>query len=330
MERLTIGKIRGIRQIANSQGIFTMCAMDHRGSMKEMLNRKNPGAVTYEQMVSIKQQLCEALAEHSSAVLLDPVYGAAQCIAYGILPRNTGLLVSLEESGYTGGSEQRLTTVLPGWSVEKIKRLGADAVKILIYYRSEMHEIANRQLNLINRIAADCVKHDIPLVVESVGYPIQSEVLVAEIFSQNKPGFVIQTARDVTASPIDLFKAEFPADLKFEKDTGKIADYCQRLNEASQVPWVILSQGVDFDIFLRQVEYACRAGASGFLAGRAIWKEMFEAPDEEERFRFLKTTAVERLKKISEIAARFAQPWYKKLGLTARLVETSEKWYTQY
>jgi tagatose 1,6-diphosphate aldolase len=331
MKKLTIGKIRGIQKLADSSGIFTMCAMDHRGSMKEMINKANPNAVTYEQMVAFKFGLCEALAPHSSAVLLDPVYGAAQCIAANLIPRGTGLLVSMEESGYEGGAQQRLTAVLPGWDVEKIKRMGADAVKLLVYYRPEVHEIADRQLNLINRVAADCVKYDIPLVVESVGYPIQSEVLVSEIYSQNKPGFVIQTAKDITGCPIDIFKAEFPADMKFETDKGRIAECCRKLNDAAQVPWVILSQGVDFDIFEQQVEYACKAGASGFLAGRAIWKEVFQVKDAGEQTRFLKSTAVERLKKITEIASRFAQPWYKKLGLPASvLTETSEKWYLNY
>jgi hypothetical protein len=41
--------------------------------------------------------------------------------------------------------------------------------------------------------------------------------------------------------------------------------------------------------------------------------------------------AVERLKKIDEIAARYAVPWYRKLGLASSApVPTSEKWYTSY
>jgi tagatose 1,6-diphosphate aldolase len=79
------------------------------------------------------------------------------------------------------------------------------------------------------------------------------------------------------------------------------------------------------------VEYACKAGASGFLAGRAIWKEVFQLKEPAEQLHFMKTTAVERLKKITEIADKFAQPWYKKLGLSASvLTETSEKWYQNY
>ena len=142
MKKLTVGKIRGIQKLANASGIFTMCAMDHRGSMKEMINKANPDAVTYEQMVAFKFGLCEALAPYSSAVLLDPVYGAAQCLAANLIPHSTGLLVSLEESGYEGGAQQRLSAILTGWNVEKIKRMGADAVKLLVYYRPEVREAA--------------------------------------------------------------------------------------------------------------------------------------------------------------------------------------------
>jgi len=31
---------------------------------------------------------------------------------------------------------------------------------------------------------------------------------------------------------------------------------------------------VDFQIFYQEVEIACRAGASSFLGGRAIWQEV--------------------------------------------------------
>ncbi|GAI26842.1 unnamed protein product, partial [marine sediment metagenome] len=42
-------------------------------------------------------------------VLLDPIFGAAQCISHRVLPNNTGLLVSIEASGYSGEKEHRLT-----------------------------------------------------------------------------------------------------------------------------------------------------------------------------------------------------------------------------
>ena len=39
------------------------------------------------------------------------------------------------------------------------------------------------------------------------------------------------------------------------------------------MPWVLLSAGVDYDLYERQVRVACDNGASGILCGRAVWKE---------------------------------------------------------
>src|SRR3990172_2049203 len=104
---LTIGKIRGLQQISSSEGIFSICAMDHRESLKKMIAQARPGEVSYQDMVDQKIELCEILAPCSTAVLLDPIYGAAQCIASGVLPGRSGLLISTETSGYAGTSERR-------------------------------------------------------------------------------------------------------------------------------------------------------------------------------------------------------------------------------
>lgn len=100
-----------------------------------MLGGKNPEAVRYETMVDYKIDLCQVLAPHASAVLLDPVYGVRQAIATGALPGDTGFLVSLEDTEYESTNEGRITKLLPDWGVEQIKRLGASAAKLLLYYR---------------------------------------------------------------------------------------------------------------------------------------------------------------------------------------------------
>jgi tagatose 1,6-diphosphate aldolase len=76
-----------------------MLAIDHRGSLKEMINKEHPEKVTYDDIVTRKLELCGTLAKYASAVLLDPVYGAAQCISKGVLSPDTGLLVSIEATG---------------------------------------------------------------------------------------------------------------------------------------------------------------------------------------------------------------------------------------
>ncbi len=331
MKTLSAGKIRGLQQIANSDGILAMCAMDHRGSLRSLIDEEHPEEVDYEEMVERKIELCSALAKYASAVLLDPIFGAAQCISHGVLPGGTGLLVSIEATGYSGGRERRLTELLEGWSVEKIKRMGASAVKILVYYRPDLTELARQQLRTVDMVASECIKYDLPFLVEPKSFAVGSEVSNPAEFAAVKGQIVIKSAQDITALPVDVLKVEFPADLHYRQDQAELMSLCHRLDESSRVPWVVLSAGVGFELFCRQVEIACQSGASGFLGGRAIWQEAMYIDDTKERLNYLVTVVVDRFKKLTEIASRHAVPWYEKLGLTAHeLAQTSETWYREY
>jgi tagatose 1,6-diphosphate aldolase len=332
MTKLKIGKIRGLQQISTIEGIFVICAMDHRGSLKTMIEEGQlDDYVDYNEMVEHKLELCAALAPHTSAVLLDPNYGAAQCISGGVLPGHTGLLVSIEATGYERTPQGRITILLNDWSIEKIKRMGASAVKLLVYYRPDLTEIANTQLKTIQTVAEECLKYDVPFLVEPKTYPIKGENAGTPEFAARKPALVIETARQISSLPIDVLKAEFPVDLKYETNRTKILQFCRQLDDASQVPWVVLSAGVDYETFRKEVEIACHAGASGFLGGRAIWQEAIHFTDKKERAKFLSTTAADRLKELAEIATKYAVPWYRKLNIEVhKLAAVPESWYMEY
>ncbi len=328
---LSIGKIRGLQQIAGPDGVFTMCAMDHRGSLEHAICAPDRSDNCPRDMTAFKLELCEILAPYASAVLLDPIYGVAQAIARNLIPKTCGVLVSLEETGYTGDAQNRRTRLLEGWGVAELKRMGASAAKMLVYYRPELAETARAQLDLIEAVAQECQRFDIPFLVEPVGYPIRNEVGDAQAFASSKGKVVVQTARDISALPIDVLKAEFPADLSFEHDEKALNRACSELDAASAAPWVILSAGTSFEPFLKEVEMACKCGASGFLAGRAVWQEAIVITDSSERRKFLKTTASDRLKRLAEVASKHAIPWYKKHGLdSGALADITPEWYTSY
>jgi len=329
MARLSIGKLRGLGQLADSSGVFLICAMDHRGSLRRMIQPEAPEAVSHETMVSYKLELCSILAPEASAVLLDPEYGAPYAIASGALPPHVGLLVSMEETGYIGTKTARLTRLLTDWGVEKVKRMGASAAKLLLYYHPEAGEVAAKQRELVGALARQCRDADIPCLVEPVSYPLEGQS--AEEFARKKPDVVVRTAQELTALGIDVLKAEFPADLRHESDEGLLFSYCRRLDEASQTPWVLLSAGVTFEEFARELDVACKAGASGFLAGRAVWQEAMAISDGKERRRWLATVAVERLRRLKDIALSHARPWWRKWADSpAALVEVGREWYKEY
>ena len=325
MKKLSIGKVRGLQQLANDKGMMTMCALDHRGSLKRMLGGKHPERIGYQAMVDFKLDLCRVVAPHASAILLDPIYGAGQAIAAGVLPSSVGLLVSLEETGYSGAAEARITNILPDWNVKKIKKMGATAAKLLLYYRPDV-DVAEKQLDTVKKLADDCLAEDIPFVVEPVSYKVGEAEADPRNFARTKPQLVIETARQITELPIDVLKAEFPSDLQYEQGKRQLLDFCHQLNQVSQVPWIILSAGVNFELFYQEVELACQAGASGFLAGRALWQEATQISSRQERLAFLETIVVKRLESLTELANGYGTPWHAKLEAS----EVDERWYQTY
>lgn len=267
---LTIGKLSGLRRLAGGQGIFCITAMDQRNSLKALVSPKNPQSVSPAQMTEIKIDLAATLSSHSTAVLLDPQYGAPQAIAAGALDPHVGLIVTLEGDTPKRVGEGIITQIAPGWSVEKLARMGGDAVKLLVRYRPDLTDAAAENRAVVQEVSEQCRRWDIPFVLETVAYPLSGQS--AEDFAREKPQLVIQTARELS-SMCDLYKAEFPDNLQYQSDPAVLEQHCRELDQASAVPWVILSAGADIGPFAQMVEIACKNGASGFLAGRAIWKD---------------------------------------------------------
>ncbi len=173
---MTVGKYRGLQRLSDARGCICMCALDHRGSLSKMLEEGIGHTPSYQEMVDFKFDVCTALSPHCSAILLDPVYGAAQSIASKALAGKTGLLVSLEETGYSGGGEARVSRALEGWNAAKIRRMGADGAKLLLYYRPDV-EVAARQRELVQELAKWCEEQDLAFIVEPVGYAIGDEAV---------------------------------------------------------------------------------------------------------------------------------------------------------
>jgi tagatose-1,6-bisphosphate aldolase len=283
-------------------------ALDHRGSLKLAMNPTNPDEVTYQHAVDFKLDVTRSLAGHASALLVDSTYGAPNIIADGALPGKTGLVVTLEASGYAGESYARRNIFDPNWTVEKIKRIGASAIKLLLYYHPQS-EAAAYQEESLHRVTEACVKYDIPLILECLSYSIDPAVSRdSEAFAAIKPEIVIETARRLCPIGGDAFKAEFPAEARYEKDEVKMLAWCQALTEAAGVPWMVLSAGVNHETFCRQVEIACRGGASGFLAGRSIWKDALGLTGTA-RLENLTGAGVQRLQELSAIAQTHARSW---------------------
>ncbi|MFP4056180.1 MAG: tagatose 1,6-diphosphate aldolase [Candidatus Brocadiia bacterium] len=332
------GKLLGMQRIANTNGTLTMLALDQNSSIIKMAK----GALarvgearepTYKEIVTAKVDLASRLGRKAGAVLLDSVYGAWQAICAFKFPPRTGLIVRLERTGSdpTADGNGKLTRIEEGWSVGKIKRMGADAVKLLVYYEPTHTESAHHQRQLVEQVARECDEHDIVFLLETLSYPFADEQKTSPSYLDRKPTTAIDTAVHLSAL-CDVYKAEFPGTLGHDADE-RLAANLDALDEACKKPWVLLSAGVDFPDYERQVAMAAAHGASGVLGGRAFWKEYFDFDDRKERVNFLRTEAVQRLSTVDRIVRKNAKPWFKKYRITkgrfAR-VKIPEGWHRDY
>lgn len=318
-QTLTPGRWHGLRTSSTDTHVFTILAFDQRGSYTEML----PADSDYDTAVRIKQEVVTALSPHTSAVLLDPSYGLPAAMR---MNRSSGLLMALEKTGYSGKSTYRLTDFDPNWTVEKIKKIGASAVKLLVYYHPDAGELAAEIEKLVRDTASACHAHDLPLFLEPLSYSLDAEVSKnSSAFAAQRPAVVRETARRLSALGPDILKMEFPVDAAFDTDETSWQAACNAVSQASTVPWVLLSAGVDFNVFERQTLIACQNGASGFLAGRAIWKECVKMSSEERQL-FLSVRAVERLTRLNDVTLKYARPWTD----FYQPAPAPEDWYIHY
>src|SRR5512143_317189 len=170
MKNIPIGKFRGFQQITTARGTFTVLALDHR----QNLRKANPAFMDDTLLSRFKLDVTDALASRATAVLLDPEVSAAQAVASRDIPNSAGLVVALESTGYTGSPTARRAQIIRGLSVEKAKRMGASAIKLLVYYHPDS-AAAKEVEDLTYRVAEDCKAQDIVLMLEPLSYSLEEK-----------------------------------------------------------------------------------------------------------------------------------------------------------
>jgi tagatose 1,6-diphosphate aldolase len=299
MNKISIGKLRGLQQCTSEKGTFTCLALDHR----QNLRKANPAFVDNAELSRFKLDVVSTLADLSTAVLLDPEVSAAQAIAAGALPGKSALVVAVESTGYGGSPTARQSQVLPGWSVEKAKRMGASVIKLLVYFHPDSPTAPEIE-SFVRNVADECNRYDLGLMLEPLSYSLIAE---KKLSSAEKHYVVTETARRLVFPGVDVLKAEFPLDVAEDADEAKWTAACADISAASPAPWIVLSAAANYETYLRQVEIACRAGASGSAAGRAVWQEAVTM-DGEARLDFLRTNGRERLARLTELCSKVGKP----------------------
>lgn len=299
MTRMSTAERRGYHQICGADGAMMVIACDQRGGMRRLLVR-DPEAqarIGNDVLGNIKADIAKYLASQASCVLVDPVCAVPQLVDDGILARDTALLIGLDASGWDESPEgYRLSNLMPDITARRVRELGGTGGKIMIYLRSDLPAANQRNLGLLDAAVADFAREDLLLVVEFLTYqlPTESDAAYAAVL----PELIRGAARICLDHGAKVLKTPYPGS----------AEACAAVSRiAGDVPWAVLSAGVDHATFLGQVETAMANGASGVIAGRALWKDCISLDRAVTRQR-LETIAVPRLREIQAVVARHRAP----------------------
>src|SRR5918998_3783990 len=212
---LSPGKLWGMRRMADAGGRFKMVAVDQRPPIKNPIREKRGTAeAPFDDVAAFKLMLVEELQNDASAMLLDPHFALPGGMT--LLSPAKGLIVTLEDSIFQETDGGRLSAEIDDWSVEKIKRVGGDAVKVLTWYRPNADKsVCDAQKEFTARIGDACAKFDIPYVFELLVYPLPGEKNQTTQYiemADKKSDLVLESVRvfaDLKYA-IDLFKVESP------------------------------------------------------------------------------------------------------------------------
>jgi tagatose 1,6-diphosphate aldolase len=325
---MTPGKLAGMKAVSNDRGVIAAAAMDQRGSLQKALAKERGGAVSDHDLEEFKILVTEVLTQHASAILLDPEWGIP---ASKRRAKGSGLLMAYEKTGYDAATPGRLPDLLDLWSVRRIKEIGADCLKILLYYApADSQKINDHKQAWVERIGDECRANDIPFFLEIIAYEEGLDEKGLE-FAKKKPELVAAYMREFTKDRygVEVLKVEVPINMKYVEGMKSFAGTSAYTRQQAMAafrksadvctkPFIYLSAGVGNDEFTETLELAAEAGTrfSGVLCGRATWKDGIAIYGKQGADAFRQWLLTEGVKNINNVNEHLkpAHPWFEFYG----------------
>lgn len=283
----------GLQRLEQAAGGFAMVALDQRESLRTMLARgADPREIPDAAVFDFKRIGIEELSPHASAMLLDRLYAVGTTRPEG-LAANCALTLAadvlVQDVGQDVAAIELDTDVTP----EVVRDVGAAALKLLVLWSTDEPE--QMRADMTRAFIDLCRAVDVPSIVEGIVRPPRGEQWAS---AQQRHEAVLTAAVELSSHGADLYKCQVPGYLP--GDLAEVTAWSRRVTAALACPWVVLSNGVRAEDFTAAVEAACAGGASGFLAGRAIWADTVGAED---LCSELRARSLPRLQRLAAIVA---------------------------
>ncbi len=291
--------VPSLAAIARESGTFAMVAMDQRESLRTMFDDAGAGRPGDEVLTRFKLDVGATLGPFASGFLIDREFGFEAVRADGFLPPGCGLILAADSLQQEAGGPVQETEVDEAVVAADADLAGVAAIKLLVIWRRDDRRA--HRVEMARRFIAAARQRGVLSVLEPVVRATSAELAEG---SWDTDEAIREAARELSALGSSLYKVQVPRSGRGTPEELRSA--CEQLGEAITGPWVVLSQGVDLQDFAKAVTAACQAGASGFLAGRALWSDAVGQGDVATRLREL---SVPRLQRLVEIVDQHARPW---------------------
>jgi sulfofructosephosphate aldolase len=281
--------------LARESGTFLMVAMDQRESLRTMLAPHHADADD-ARMIRFKLAVARELGPYASGFLIDRHYAYDEIVAERILPPSCGLILAVDalEQPPGGIVEDTELDEKAGNAI----REPVVALKLLVIWRDDARRA--HRVETSRRFVELARSYGLLSVLEPV-------VRGPEGF--DREASIVEAAGELSTVGCDLYKCEVPTHGAGEP--AEITEWSRRIDAAVPCPWVVLSQGVEPERYPAAVEAACKGGASGMLAGRAVWTATLAADDPTE---LLREHSVPRLQQLGAIVDEHGRPWREKVA----------------
>ncbi len=287
--------------LARPSGAFAMVALDQRVSLETMFETAGLSA-DEPALDAFRMEALRAVLPHASAVLLET----------GFLSRggfeelkgaSCGRIVAVDRLHQVRGHPVQ-DSDLDVDAVPVAVSLGAHALKLLVVWTPGQDNAP--RIETVQVFISAAHEHGVLALVEGI---VQTDPRTGNPASPEE----FLRASVALAEGCDVYKAQVP--VHGGSEAGSVTALARELTAALPTPWVVLSTGVRPDEFEGAVTASCRGGASGFLAGRAIWAPALNAED---RTRYLDDVSVPRLDRLCAIVDAEGRPWSEALAGSAQ------------
>lgn len=319
-------KYQNLKQLVNEDGAIAALAIDQRGSMEKMMAKANPDLNNLDGIGKFKELVAKDLTQYSSSILLDPIYGKKGIAAKD---KNAGLIMSYEKTGYDEYEEGRLPKLIDGVSGIRLKEMGANAIKVLLYYDcDESERINDIKKAWVERVGYEAEALGLPYFLEIVNYDKDIADAKGLEYSKVRPKKVIESMKvfDDERYKVDVLKVEAPVNMNYVEGFAEnevlfsreeALKFFKDQSDATRIPFIFLSGGVSAELFQETLKFAKKAGSTfnGVLCGRATWRGAVEefAKSEKDAQNWLQSTGKENINSLNEVLKQTASSVFDKI-----------------